>query len=249
MKTPDLVSHVTAACLFLAASAAVHAADQPSAREILDLHVAALGGEKAIRAPLGIHYTGTFELQGLEGTFEMYRGDQQVVFSLDAPGIGNISQGFNGEIGWATGQAGPALLDGTQLEQMKYLAQPDNELRLPSSYQSIETLGPSEIDGETFNALELVTLGGDVITEYYHPDTGLRFASVSQQETLAGSQEVALIYTDYRRFGDLKVATRIEQRSGGQVLVRNVDAVQFGAIDEAVFELPDPIVELIGAKP
>ena len=249
MKTSSPTRRLSAACLLLLASVALQAADDgPSARQILDRHVAALGGESAIRAAVGMHYTGTFELQSLEGSFELHRGDGRVVISLDAPGIGNIRQGYDGKTGWETGQTGPTLLEGTQLEQMQYMAEPDSELRPRSAYRSIESLGPSELDGEMLNAVELVTLGGDVITEYYHPETGLRFASVSTQETLAGKAEVALVYTQYRRFGDLEVATRIEQRSSGQVLVRNVDEVRFGPIDDAVFALPESIVELVGAE-
>ena len=82
------------------------------------------------------------------------------------------------------------------------------------------------------------------LMKYYDPESGFRVAEVSIQQTAIGDQEITVLYGDYKRFGDLMLPTRIEQRGGGQAFVRTVDAVDFDPIDEAVFVLPDPIQEL-----
>ena len=237
---------LSAASMTLIATAACLASDSNNeARAILDRHVAATGGEAAILEAKEMHYQGSIAVQGIEGTFDLYRGDGKILLVIDLPGVGKIQQGYDGTTGWQMGQGSPGLLKGADLEQLQYQANPAAQLRRSEDYKSIEFLGEVEFEGKTLNAVALESLGGRMSTEYFKPDSGLRYATVSSQDTPAGRQEVTVLYTENREFGRLTLPTHLVQKGLGPELVRNVLDVTYGPIDDSIFALPDPIAELL----
>src|SRR5574339_831898 len=96
----------------------------PSARQIVDRHVAAIGGRAAIMAHTSSHATGTISIPsaGLSGPLEVFaaRPDKSLL-KMSLGGLGDLQEGFDGTIGWSiSAMTGPTLLQGKQLEQKRF---------------------------------------------------------------------------------------------------------------------------------
>lgn len=249
-RTLDTAGRLAATlCLLsLATPVVAPATDEPSAREILERHVEAIGGSAAVLEKSSRRLRGTFEVQGFSGPFEVARADGKFVFTLELPGTAPIRQGFDGKTAWEIAQTGPNVLEGTRLEDAVLQADPANDLRLAEKYRSIERDGTEDLDGKKMNRLELVTTSGRITHELYDPDTGLRRAVIAEAQTPQGPQEVILVYDDYREFEGLQVPTTIFQRVAGQESVRRVESVSFDELPADTFALPEEIQALLADK-
>ena len=75
----------------------------PTARTIIDRHIAAVGGRKAIMARSSLHATGTVSIasQGMTGQVELFAAKpNKVLQRITLGGIGGLEEGFDGTIGW-----------------------------------------------------------------------------------------------------------------------------------------------------
>ena len=229
---------------FVAISGLLSAADSKTGREIVDRHLEAMGGKKLVMKRYDVVYKGQFEVQGFSGPFEIHRSDGKMLFFVELEGLGTLSQGYDGEVGWELGQAGPEILEGARLENLVRQVDPRHELRDTSHYTKLEAVGTEELDGETLDKVKLVSTSGEESFELYDPVSGLRRANVSTTQTPVGEQVLTLIFKDYEDFDGLMVATTIIQRVAGQEIVRKVESVEFGASDTEVFALPAEIADL-----
>ena len=229
----------------LAAPGLLAAADSKSGREIVDRHLDAMGGKELVMKRHDVVYKGQFEVQGFGGPFEIHRSDGKMLFKVELEGLGTISQGYDGQVGWEIGQNGPEILEGGRLDGLVRQTDPGHELRGKPYYESVEAVGSHELDGEKLDKVKLVSVSGAEGFELYDPESGLRRATISTTQTPVGEQELTLIFKDYEDFDGLMVATTIIQRVAGQEIVRKVESVEFGKSDPAVFALPPEIADLV----
>ncbi|HEX6973538.1 MAG TPA: hypothetical protein VF147_04015, partial [Vicinamibacterales bacterium] len=100
------------------------AAKLPAARTIIDRHIKAVGGRKAILSHSSTRATGTLSVPGpgMSGTFEMLAAKpDKVMLKMTLAGIGEIMDGFDGTNGWSVSAiTGPTLAQGKELEQKKF---------------------------------------------------------------------------------------------------------------------------------
>jgi hypothetical protein len=221
----------------------------PPAREILDRHVAAIGGAEAIRARSSSKATGKVEItsMGLEGTVEIFSAKpNKALLRTELPGLGQIVRGYDGTIGWSINPlTGPMLLQGRELEQTAFDADFYGELRASSRYSSIETVEKTQFEGRSCYKVKLVRAGGEESFEFYDVETSLRTGVVRPQESEMGSTMVTSVETGYRRFGPLLVPTTLHQRIMGTSQTVTLEAVEFDTVDPEVFALPPAIRALI----
>ena len=94
----------------------------PSARDVVDRHIAAIGGEAAYKGVKSIHATGRFEIpaQRITGDLDLFEGrpDKQL-YRVNVPGVGRVENGYNGKVGWTVSPlSGPEVLSGRQLSEV-----------------------------------------------------------------------------------------------------------------------------------
>src|SRR5262249_12660544 len=71
----------------------------PSARDIINKHIKAVGGRDAILAHKSMHGTGVVAIpsQGMNGTIEVFSAAPNLqVIRISVTGIGDITEGFDG---------------------------------------------------------------------------------------------------------------------------------------------------------
>lgn len=233
----------------VASAAAAETKDLPSARAIIDKHIAAIGGREAILSNASVRATGTLSIPaaGMTGTVEIVGAKpNKVALKLTISGVGEVLEGFDGTSGWSVSpMTGPMLLDGKQLEEKRFDADFYSELHDESRYSTIETVEKTVFEGRPVYKVRLVKKIGSEDFEFYDVETGLKAGSVTTRTTPMGTITGTTIETDYRKFGKLLTATSVKQSVMGVQQVITVTNVEYGNVPDSAFDPPAAIKGLI----
>lgn len=232
----------------LATAAQASAQDLPPAREIVDRYVAAIGGEAAVRSHDTWKATGSFSVpaSGLTGTLEAFQAPGRIFARITVPGIGELLRGYDGEVGWSINPLeGPRILDGIELATMREEASRGSTLRDSSVVASLETLEKATMNEQECWKVKVVWKSGRETRDCYSTASGLLIATEGRTTTPMGEIDYTTEVHDYRTFGEMKIATRVVQRSLGQEQVVTTESIEFGPIDPKTFEAPTEIRALV----
>lgn len=253
MRLPSPLVRSIAAVGLAAAAASPLAAQGalPPARQLIDKHIAAVGGKQAILAAKSAHMKGTFEVpsQGMSGEMEIMTQRPNMMFSkVNIPGIGEITTGFNGSVGWSMNpMQGPRVMTGKELDLMKEQTA-ESELRDASLLMSAETVEKTTMGGQECYKVKLVWKSGRTSYDCYSVANGLLVGQQMSQESPMGTIEVTTTFADYKDFGGVKrPATRMQEMMGMQQIM-TVKSVTYDAVPASAFELPKEIKALVEKK-
>ncbi len=224
----------------------------PSAQEVIEHHIEAVGGRAAIEAHSSTHVTGIIEVvgQGLVGKMAIYGAAPNLTMvSLSFADVGIESRtGYNGEIGWSVeSMMGERVLQGVELQQLIDEADYYSDLHEAANFSSMETLEMVEFAGRPSYKLKFVYLSGREVIEYFDVENGLLTGVEGIQESIMGPMNVVSTMGEYQRFDDVMVPTSILQELGpGQKVQITIESVEHDNVAPSIFELPAAIKALIG---
>lgn len=217
----------------------------PPAEEILERYVEAIGGRDVVLEPESSRATGTFAMPsaGLTGTMTTMGSEpDRMLLQIELPGIGTMRTGYDGEVGWSIDpMTGARILESGELAGIKDQANELAQVRDPSLFTSVETIGTSEVDGEACHQVKLAWKSGRESVDCYSADTGLLLTTTATQKSPMGSIEVMTRFSDYQEFGGIRMPTRIAQDVMGQSIVMTIESVEFDVVDDDAFDLPPEI--------
>lgn len=222
------------------------AADLPSARDIIRKYVDAVGGEAAIRAKTSRHTKAIIKYQDetMEGAVESYTATpNKMVYVVDVPHLGKRMAGFDGQHAWAISKSqGPQVVTGRQADQMKEQATFYSSLYPPELYTKVQTVARTTFEGVDSWKVALMTHSGTESVHYFDAATGLLIGTQDTREVDAETKvEITNIISDYKKFGDLMIATRNVQRMLGVDTVTTIQSVEFDNVNPEYFVLPREI--------
>jgi zinc protease len=234
-------------------------AELPTARQIIDRYVAAIGGRAAILRHTSMHAIGMVAVPsaGMAGTFEVFAAKpDKTVTRITLGGIGDVQEGFDGRNGWSiSAMTGPTLLQGKELEQRKFDADYYGDLKADDKYESMTTVekancpggesAQSAAQGRACYKVRLVRKGGGEDFEFYDVETGLKAGGIATRDTPMGAFTQTTIESDYRQFGGIMQPTTIRSTIMGLQQVITIASVEFDKVDPVVFEPPAPIKALL----
>ena len=233
------------------ASAASTSTTLPSARQVIDSYVKAIGGRDVILARKSMHRTATLEVpaQGLKADIESsVMAPGKLLVKTNIPGLGEMMQGYDGTTGWAIDpMQGARVLTGPELEQMKAEADLAVELRDSSKFTSMDVVADTMFEGRPAYKLRLVRKTGDEVREYYDKENGLLLGSQMMRQTPMGPIEATNVNQDYKQIGGVLMPTKAIQRINGQEIVVTLLTAEPNNVDPTVFELPAQIKALVPA--
>jgi hypothetical protein len=225
------------------------AAKLPSAREVFDKHVKAIGGREAVMAHTSSHATGSIEIPsaGLKGTLEVFGAKpNSSLMRVSLPGVGDIQEGFDGTIGWSMSpMTGPSLLQGKQLEQRKLDSDFYSEVQPEGRYESTTVVEQTMFEGRPCYKVRLVRRGGEEDFQFYDVETGLKAGSITTRETPMGSVTGTTVEGEYKKFGDVLQPSRMTQTVMGVQQVMSIESIEYDKVDPSVFLPPAPIKAMI----
>ena len=222
----------------------------PAPREIINRFIKAFGGRDALVKHTSMHSTGNFEIasMGMRGQMESFSAKpNRALIKVSFPGIGEMRQGFDGEVGWAIDPAsGPTVLEGKQLAERRQDSDFQNMLHDPAKFSAMETVERVPFEGKDAYKVKLTRTSGEVYHEFFDVESGLLVGSIVARETAMGRIEATSVMSDYKRFGDILLPTRITQKGAVGEIVITINSVEFDQVDPSIFELPAEIKALAG---
>jgi hypothetical protein len=247
------IRRTLAACAVMvlaAAGARLRAADElPKAETILDKSVEVTGGKAAFEKMHSMVITGSMELaaMGIKGTMVITKAEpDKSLVEIDITGIGSVKQGYDGKVAWEINpMQGARIKDGDEKASAKREAH-FHEENWRDDYKKVETVGAETVDGKDCYKLTLTPNEGNLITEYYDKKTGLLVKSTTTVSTPNGEIDAAVIFSDYRKEGDLLVAHKIQQTAAGQEIALTFEGFKYNVdLAKDKFDLPDDIKALV----
>ena len=214
--------------------------DLPSARSILDRHVAAIGGREALLRHSSRFASGTVSISGVSGEMAWYRAKpNKVLFKASLAGMGDVFDGFDGTRGWrASSMTGAELLTGKAFEDQQLESDFYSELTHENRYASVTTTAQAEFEGRPCYRIRLVRKTGDEEEfELYDVQTGLMAGSITKYESPIGRIAGTTVLGDYRKFGDLLQPTTVKMQ-GMLLQVITIATIEYDKVLPSVFDVP-----------
>lgn len=218
----------------------------PTAVQILDKYIAAVGGAQRAAALTSFVAKGMYSGYGPEGEprpVEIYaRGPNQKSVRVVDPTSGDNITTFNGTAGWVSAPFKPIdvlELHGAELDS----ARADAELMFPANIKTMLTAMRTSndfIDDRTVLVVQ-GNKGSAIVTLYFDEETGLLTRSVRSTPSPVGRLPVRIDYSDYRDVNGLKMPFKwqlkwLDGRSNFEIEGYQANV----AIDAARFNRPAP---------
>jgi outer membrane lipoprotein-sorting protein len=238
----------------LAAPVFVISAATQTADEVIEKHLAAMGGREALGKLTSRKSTGTFTLTlpngELTGPIELYtklpnKARAYIVLDLTPMGMADkmtIDQKFDGTTGWTLNSVqGDNPITGNQLDNMKNAMFPNPLLNYKATGTTVELLPTETVAGKAAIVLRITPKVGSVSKLYLDPTTYLPFRSTAMIEMaqpggpLQQVQQVAEA-SDYRKVDGLTLPFKTVNSTPEQTVTIVLKTVEHNvAIDDAMF--------------
>jgi hypothetical protein len=221
---------ITAAVLLLAASRV----QAETASQIVDRHIKALGGARAVRSVSTLRLLGT---TGEGGEF-VWQTRAPASFYLEIrQGDRRTVEAVNGTTAWRDDSTGPRTLTGREQARLRALGlyRNDHFLTYKKDKTRVRLLGTETVEGRPAHVLEVITATGIARKVLFDAQT---YRIVKEEQELDGGTE-ELLFADYRPVDGVPEPHLIRIRRGGQTVELTVrQAAHNAQVEAVVFAFP-----------
>lgn len=215
--------------------------EAPAARDILNKAIEAAGGTDAVKAVKSMHVMVNTETGNNPVKYEIYTsGPTKSFVHVNANGI-QIQMGRNGDVAWMKMGAAQKV-DASNVEQAANPARLNfSWTSIADRYKSIETTGSVDVNDDDCWRVRFA----DPKEKPADGIMGARYISFSKRTGLPARFEIPqangtmmqIIVSDYKKFGDLMMFTRMRQvAQRGQKM--SFEKIEFNTVDDSIFEAP-----------
>lgn len=222
----------------------------PSADQILDKYLAAVGGANALMKIETRVLKGTIDAMGSQYPIEIYAEAPDKRISISHPHSGPSVTAFNGEVGWLTTPGGVHLMSAPEREAARIDAQLYFPVRLRELYKEFHVRPGEEIAGrqtilisaraEARSPLRPAQIDPrPPLRLYFDQENGLLQRLARYAETPLGRNPTQIDYGDYRETNGVKIPYRWTLTRPNGSFTIHVDKVEQNVpIDEKLFVPP-----------
>lgn len=215
-------------------------AQAPTADQVLQRFVSALGGEKKLEEIHTMMFRGTIELPDFKAhgtTAEYFKEPDHFAAVTDLGSHGTTKLVYDGHECWEVDpKKGITAVTGDDLADMQRRASIHWNLKLHEFYPNIQVKDREAVNGEDAWKLE-ASLGNSTFDFFFSVKTGLLVRFDTDQHVPNGTSSVSI--SDYRSVDDVLFAFGAAQTAGPVKWVRKLSEVKFNEpIDETVFLKP-----------
>jgi photosynthetic reaction center cytochrome c subunit len=215
----------------------------PSADEILNKYITAIGGQAAIDKLKTRVMKGNITTSGGQTlTYEIAQAAPDRAYEIFVSQRGTMERAVNGAMGWERNPQGLHDLAGQQLTDLKTSLQLFRNLRLKEQYVSLR-LGRKDKIGER----EVYVLTGTTADKkrerlFFDAENGLLLRRVTYTETMIGTIPEQTDFEDYREVEGVKMPFIVRLSSvdvGNPVSTRTFTEIKLNvAVDDSKFNKP-----------
>jgi len=238
-----------ALALFAGASARAQT-PAPTADQIIDKYVEAIGGRAAFDQLTSRVLIGSFENEKRRLTVPLEIDEKPPNRRVEILGFGEASNGFNGEVGWSlnTTQNGLRELSGPGLARIKRESEFNREIKLKDQYSRLSLAGSARVAGREAYVIEAVPVEGRGEKLYFDTQSGLLVRRDVQGQITPDGQSlvsvaIEIYFEDYRTVGGVKLPFTIRRKLPGDegTFVNRFREIKVNVpIDDSKFSVPNP---------
>jgi len=212
----------------------------PTADQILEKYVTALGGADAIRKTNTRILKGVIQVAGSETPTEILEKAPDKRLSISHGQRGDSFTAYDGTAGWM-GSA-TRTRDMSPTDSASYAVDADFyfPLRIKEIFPQLRVGRPEKVDGADCDVLTGTTPGHMQIRMYFSKDSGLLVRLVRFTDTPLGRMPVQIDYSDYRETGGMKIPYKWTlARPAGRFSTEIKEVETNVPIDDAKFAKPE----------
>jgi zinc protease len=207
----------------VATPSATKAATLPTADQVLDHYVQAIGGRAAWLKLKSRVSKGTIEIpamNNLTGTVEIHEKAPNSMLAVINLGGAAFEQGFDGTIAWSDNpQNGLRELSGGELDDARREANFYHALDLRKNYTKLTVTGIERVNEHDSYVLEATRAEGAPDKMYFDTQTGLMVRSVNQRYTPDGATEFQADVDDYTEVDGVKLPFTVRQTGASATFI------------------------------
>jgi photosynthetic reaction center cytochrome c subunit len=213
----------------------------PSAQEIIEKYVQALGGDAAIQKIETRVDTGSLEAasHNMHSKIEIYRKAPDKLLTILHGARGDSSQGYNGTILWQARGGGVEELSGDDLTRAKDLAAFNPGLSLMKNYAHLEVKDIARIDGHDAYRIIGSRASGASDQYFFDVQSGLLLRISTEIDSPLGAIPQDTYFEDYRDVSGVKVPFLIRVVRPDGATVYKWEQIQANiSVEDSRFEKP-----------
>jgi hypothetical protein len=204
-------------------SATRPAAALPTADQVLDHYVQAIGGRAAWMKLNSRVSKGTIEIpamNNLSGTVEIHEKAPNLMLAVINLGGAAFEQGFDGNVGWSDNpRDGLRELSGGELDDARREANFYHAVELKKNYTKMTVTGIEKVDEHDTYAVEATRAEGAPDRIYFDTQSGLMVRSVNQRNTSDGVTEFTADVDNYTEVDGVKLPFTVRQTSASATFI------------------------------
>jgi hypothetical protein len=220
----------------------------PSAEEVLNKYVAAVGGREAIAKVKSytLHGTGEGTRGGAQPFDATIVEPDKFLAVMMRPGQGQnppteVRQSYSGARGWVKGARGTSEMDAAQIADMRQAARSVSALKIAEPFPQMRVRGRRRIDDREVIVLEAKPSPTETERFYFDTQTGLLVRQVTLREMFLQTIPEQIDYDDYRDVNGLKLpfTVRVSGVNPNATTTRKFTEIKLNApVDDSIFAMP-----------
>lgn len=211
-----------------------------TAKSVIDQYIEAIGGKKNIEKVKSLKMLMSLSMQGFEIEMNSYFGENGEYLSETSTPMGSSKQVFDGEKAKVESPRGNQMLEGEQLEAMKYEAVIFPELQFFTDKYEVNLKGVDTKADQKVYAVEVVKANGKKQMNYYSVESGLLVLSTQEVETQMGMMTQETHYENYKAVNKVKFPHTYKQNAGPQSMEITVNEVEVNPdLEEGLFKIEE----------
>ncbi|MDT7542142.1 MAG: photosynthetic reaction center cytochrome c subunit [Acidobacteriota bacterium] len=220
----------------------------PSAEEVLNKYVAAVGGREAIAKVKSytLHGTGEGTRGGAQPFDATIVEPDKFLVVMMRPGQGQnppteMRQAYNGAHGWMKGARGTSEMSAAQLADMREAALSVSALKIAEPFTQMRVRGRRRIDDREVLVLEAKPSPTETQRFYFDTQTGLLVRQLTLRETFLQTIPEQIDYEDYHDVGGIKLpfTVRVSGVNPNATTTRKFTEIKLNApVDDSIFVMP-----------
>lgn len=210
MKRKFLLTQLAAAVLL---AHTLNAA--PSAEEVLDQHVKAIGGEAAAKKLKTRKIMAKFEMPaaGMVADLEIIaKAPNKILTSINIPNMGTMLEGYDGKVAWSKNPfVGTSEKSGAQLEHARSQADFFRDVEIKDRLTDLKYEGTKTVNGEECHVVSGKDQSGNIERMFISTKDHLikQMVTVIPGQT-GGTMEATMRVSDYKKIDGLMVPHKME---------------------------------------
>ena len=215
-------------CLLPAFCQMATAQSTPTAEEVMDKYITAIGGKDALMKVTDM--TTSMSSDGQMGAIMITRKQKlpnKFSMVINANGMEVMKQTGDGSKVVMGGMQGSRTIDGSAAQQMTAMNTIFPELHYAENGVKTTLAGPEKVDGkDTYKLSHSTADGASTWTDNYDASTGLKVQTTMTIKSPQGEMTTTNTYSDYKDVSGIKFPMTIVQQSPRGPMTMSVDNVK-----------------------